>query len=246
LALDLNGVVWSWGCNEQNQLGRHVLGRHAKDSFTPDAVSIRDVKHISSGEYHCLAVDKKDQVWAFGLNSFGQAGHTKTAGSDNPILPFPMKIPSLRNKRVVQLAGGAHHSAAVTANGECLVWGRLDGGQLGIRFSPDQLQDANLIRHDERGKPRICLLPTAVPGIGEVSHVACGTDHTIFVTKEGTAYSTGFNSQGQLGLGHEDDVEVAQLIRGKALKDRVIVWAGAGGQYSLLAARSKLQAAGDT
>jgi regulator of chromosome condensation len=122
----------------------------------------------------------------------------------------------------------------------------LDGGQLGIRFSPEQLQDAKLIRHDERGKPRICLLPTPVSEIGKVSHVACGTDHTIFVTKRGTAYATGFNSRGQLGLGHEDDVEVAQLIRAKALKDRTVVGAGAGGQFSMLAGRSKLQAAGDS
>jgi regulator of chromosome condensation len=114
----------------------------------------------------------------------------------------------------------------------------LDGGQLGVSFSAEQLQDTSLICHDERNKPRICLRPTPVPGIGKVSHVACGTDHTLFVTREGTAYAAGFNSQGQLGLGGEDDVEVAQLIKGKALKDRVVTWAGAGGQFSVVAARS--------
>ncbi|KAK3298950.1 regulator of chromosome condensation 1/beta-lactamase-inhibitor protein II [Chaetomium fimeti] len=239
LALDVNGAVWAWGCNEQNQLGRHDFGRHARDSLTPDRVRIRDIKHIACGDYHSLAVDKKDQVWAWGLNSFGQAGYAKAAGSDEVLLPFPMRIPGLRGKGVVSLAGGAHHSAAVTADGQCLVWGRLDGGQLGITFSPEQLEDATVIRHDERGRPRICLRPTAVPGIGEVSHVACGPDHTIFVTRKGTAYATGFNSQGQLGLGHEDDVEAAQLIQGKALKDRALTWAGAGGQFSMVAARSK-------
>jgi regulator of chromosome condensation len=173
------------------------------------------------------------------LNSFGEAGYAKAAGSDEVLLPFPMKIPGLRGKGVVYLAGGSHHSAAVTADGQCLVWGRLDGGQLGMTFSSEQLQDASTIRHDERGKPRICLRPVPVPSIGEVSHVACGTDHTIFITREGTAYATGFNSQGQLGLGHEDDVEAAQLIRGKALKDKVLTWAGAGGQFSIVAARSQ-------
>jgi hypothetical protein len=74
--------------------------------------------------------------------------------------------------------------------------------------------------------------------------VACGTDHTIFITREGTAYATGFNSQGQLGLGHEDDVKAVQLIQGKALKDKILTWAGAGGQFSIMAARSKLKPAG--
>ncbi|KAK4235381.1 regulator of chromosome condensation 1/beta-lactamase-inhibitor protein II [Achaetomium macrosporum] len=223
LAVDVHGLIWAWGCNEQNQLGRHVFGRHVTDSLVPDTVKIRDVKHIACGEYHSLAVDKKDQVWAWGLNSFGEAGYAKAAGSDEAVLPYPMKIPGLRGKHVVCLAGVAHHSAAVTADGQCLVWGRLDGGQLGIDFSDEQLQDASLIRRDERNKPRICLRPTPVPGIIEVSHVACGTDHTIFITREGKAYATGFNSQGQLGLGDEDDIHVAKPIKSKALKDRVPV-----------------------
>jgi regulator of chromosome condensation len=238
IALDVHGVVWSWGCSEQNQLGRRVFGRHATDSFTPDPIHIRDVKHIASGDYHSLAVDGKGRVWAWGLNSFGEAGYAKAAGSNEVLLSSPMKIPGLRGKGVVCLAGGSHHSAAVTADGQCFVWGRLDGGQLGVSFSPEQLQDTSLIRYDERNKPRICLRPTPVPGIGKVSHVACGTDHTLFVTREGTAYATGFNSQGQLGLGGEDDVEVAQHIKGKALKDRVVTWAGAGGQFSVVAAHS--------
>ncbi|KAH6619299.1 regulator of chromosome condensation 1/beta-lactamase-inhibitor protein II, partial [Chaetomium sp. MPI-SDFR-AT-0129] len=242
LALDANGIVWTWGCTEQNQLGRRTSGRHATDPLTPGAVNIRDIKVMACGDYHCLAVDKKGQVWAWGLNSFGEAGYAKAAGSDDVILPFPMRIPGLRRKGVVCLAGGAHHSAAVTADGKCFVWGRLDGGQLGIAFSPEQLQDTSLIRYDERNKPRICLRPTSVPGIGTVTHVACGTDHTIFITKEGSAYATGFNSQSQLGLGaDEDDVNVAQLIKGKAVKDRVLVWAGAGGQFSVVAARSQHQ-----
>ncbi len=240
----MNGGIWAWGCSEQNQLGRHVLGLYAKDLLTPDRINIRDIKHIACGDYHSLAVDKKGQVWAWGLNSFGEAGYAKTAGSDEVLLPFPRKIPGLRDKGVVHLAGGAHHSAAVTADGQCLVWSRLDGGQLGITFSSEQLQDPSLIRHDERGRPRICLRPVPVPGIGEVSHVACGTDHTIFITRGGTAYATGFNSQGQLGLGHEDDVEAAQLIQGKALKDKVLTWAGAGGQFSIVAARPGLELSG--
>lgn len=209
------------------------------DSFKPHRIEIKAVKYIASGEYHSFAVDEKDNVWAWGLNSFGEAGYAKAAGSDEVLAPHPMKIRGLCGKGVVCLDGGAHHSAAVTADGQCLVWGRLDGGQLGIAFSPEQLRDSSLIRYDERDKPRICLRPTSVPGMGQVRFVACGTDHTIFVTEEGAAYATGFNSQGQLGLGgDEDDVEVARRIKGKAVRDVVLTWAGAGGQFSAVAAPS--------
>ena len=62
LALDMNGGIWAWGCSEQNQLGRHVLGLYAKDLLTPDRINIRDIKHIAYSDYHSLAVDKKGQV----------------------------------------------------------------------------------------------------------------------------------------------------------------------------------------
>lgn len=195
------------------------------------------IKYIASGEHHSFAVDSKDNVWAWGLNSYGEAGYAGSAGDDSAHLPYPIKVPDLSGKGVLVLDGGSHHSAAVTKDGQCLVWGRIDGGQLGVRFTPEQLKDATLIRYDEYGKPRICLRPVFVP-IKDVVDVGCGTDHTIFITREGKGYSSGFGSQGQLGLGSEDDQDVAQEIVGKNLKDRVLTWASAGGQFSAIAATS--------
>jgi regulator of chromosome condensation len=68
--------------------------------------------------------------------------------------------------------------------------------------------------------------------IGEVSYASCGTEHTIFINKEGKAYSAGFGAMGQLGLGDEDDVEVAREIDAKVVRGRVLTWTG---QFSLVA-----------
>ncbi|KAI8692542.1 hypothetical protein NCS56_00011200 [Fusarium sp. Ph1] len=239
LALDSSGKVWGWGSHEQNQLGRRLFGRHT-EHLKPRLVEVcrGKAKYIASGEYHAFAIDHKDDVWAWGLNSFGEAGYADGAGSDSALLPYPMKIRDLCGRGVTLIDGGAHHSAAVTATGECLVWGRIDGGQLGISFTPAQLQDPELIRHDERNKPRICLRPTQVPHVGKMVHVACGTDHTIFINKMWKAYATGINSSGQLGLGSDDDVDVAREVRSKDLKGTRLSWAGAGGQFSVVAGRS--------
>lgn len=88
------------------------------------------------------------------LNSFGEAGDAKTGGSDSALLPFPIEIPGLCGKGVTVLSGGAHHSAAVTADGQCLVWGRLDGGQL---------QDETLVRRHGRNKPAYLPPPNRRP-----------------------------------------------------------------------------------
>jgi len=240
LALDTAGNIWGWGNNEQNQLGRRLFTRD-QDSLVPHQIRVcrNNAKYIASGEYHSFAIDKKDNVWGWGLNSFGEAGDPKTAGTNSAVLPYPMKIPGLCGKGVVTLDGGAHHSAAVTAEGDCLLWGRMDGGQLGFTFTPEQLQDTTLISRDGRDKPAICLRPTSIPHLGLISHVACGTDHTIFITREGSAYTTGFGSQGQLGLNSDDDVEVAQRVVGKDANGRKLTWAGAGGQFSIVTGVAK-------
>ncbi|GAO15590.1 hypothetical protein UVI_02050230 [Ustilaginoidea virens] len=242
LALDKSGQVWGWGSYEQNQLGRQPFGRYQSETLLPRQVRVcpRPIKYIASGEYHSFAVDKKDNVWAWGLNSFGEAGYAKEAGGDEAILPYPMKIPDLCGKGVTVLAGGAHHSGAVTAEGKCYVWGRLDGGQLGIQFSQSQLDDDTIVRRDEYNKPRICLRPTEVTEIGEVAHVACGTDHTLFVNRDGVGYATGFGSVGQLGLGNEDDQDSAQRMKGKDIKGRKLIGAAAGGQFSVVTSTAEV------
>lgn len=242
LALDKTGRVWGWGSSGQNQLGRRLFGRH-QESLIPRLVEVcrGKAKYIASGEYHSFAIDHNDNVWAWGLNSFGEAGHAQGAGGDSALLPYPMKIHDLSGKGVTKLDGGAHHSVAITAKGECLVWGRLDGGQLGLDLTPQQLQDETVIRYDDRQKPRICLRPTAVSRIDQkVIYAACGTDHTLFIDADGRGYSTGLGSLGQLGLGSDDDVEVPEPLKGKELKTRKLGWAGAGGQFSIVAAPARL------
>lgn len=133
------------------------------------------------------------------------------------------------------LDGGAHHSVAVAADGRCFVWGRIDGGQLGVEFGAEQLADETLVVRDERDKPRICTRPVPVSHIGEAAYASCASGHTIFVNREGKAYSAGFGFMGQLGHGDEEDVEVARRIEAKAVREKVLTWAGAGGQFSLVA-----------
>lgn len=151
-----------------------------------------------------------------------------------------MRIEGLRGKGVKSLEGGHCHSAAVTEDGRHFVWGRIDGGQLGIRFTEEQLNDEALIRRDENDRPRICLVPTEVPIPGKATAVGCGTDHTLFINDQGLVYTTGFGTMGQLGLGNEDDASEATELPKKPCGGRHFVWAGAGGQFSVIAAPADL------
>ncbi|KAI1348459.1 regulator of chromosome condensation [Xylaria sp. FL0043] len=243
IALDQAGNVWAWGVGQKNQLGYRLFdSRHHNsrilEALQPRRVNLRrnKAKYIASGPDHSFAVDQNDNVWAWGLNRYGQAGYARDAGSDNVCLPYPMKIPDLCGRGVTVLSGGADHSVAVAAGGQCLAWGRIDGGQLGVELSHEQIQDHTLTRCDERGRPRICLRPVVVPNVGTVTYVGCGTGHTIFINEEGSAYGAGFGSLGQLGIASQDDATVATKITGAAVKGKKLVWCDAGGQFSMVAA----------
>ncbi|KAK2599077.1 hypothetical protein QQS21_005483 [Conoideocrella luteorostrata] len=244
LALDIEGNIWAWGRNEQYQFGRRLIGRGSKPALIPQKlrVSRNKVKYIACGGYHCFAIDQKDNVYGWGANSFGEAGYARSAGS-NMAFARPTKIRSLCQRQVLILDGGAHHSAAVTADGDCLVWGRIDDGQLGIDFAREHLQnstqDSMHIRYDDRNRPRICLRPAVIPTVQQVAHVACSSDHTIVLDQAGNAYSSGFNSQGQLGHGSDKDVVVMKRIEGLTAENGPLTWAGAGGQFSMVARPTK-------
>jgi hypothetical protein len=117
-------------------------------------------------------------------------------------------VESLRPYKIREVTGGENHSVACTDDGKLLVWGRCDEGQAGIKL--ENLAEQDLL-FDGRGKPRILLKPTVVPGIHAVS-VAAAVDNSIAVTAEGKAYSWGFSANHRTGLGTEETVEEATLL----------------------------------
>jgi regulator of chromosome condensation len=62
------------------------------------------------------------------------------------------------------------------------------------------------------------------------------------ILKTGIAYSWGMGTNGQLGLGHEDDVTVPATIKGKQLENRLVLAASAGGQHTVLLVKEKTPA----
>ena len=167
LALDAAGSVFAWGSGQQNQLGRRVVERTRMAGLTPREFGLpkKKVKIIGVGAYHSFAVDSRDNVWAWGLNSFGECGIADNAGESEASVAKPTKVASLCGKRLAMIKGGAHHSVAVTEDGNCLVWGRTDSGQTGVDLKTLSDED---VRKDDKGSPRILLNPTKIPGMSSL------------------------------------------------------------------------------
>ena len=254
LALNNKGVVYAWGAGEQSQLARRLLPRHEHLALIPTPVALpRTIVSISAGANHSFAIDKTGKVYAWGLNNFGQCGIPRNAGDSEAIITKPEQLKSLAQPAAM-VAGGNHHSVALTQEGDCMVWGRLDGYQTGIKMESLPLQDENQVMKSESGRPCVLLLPTRVPNVPPCGYVAAGSDHCVAVARDGGVYSWGFNVSYQCGQGldkeenddgsdnEEDDLDEvveATLIGSGAIKGKKMVWAGAGGQFSAIAAKAE-------
>lgn len=259
LALDVDGTVFSWGMNESDQLGRRVVvnRRNPPESpQNPDKGTLEEklerakafagllpgpvglskrvkIASVYAGTDHAFAIDTNGDTWSWGLNNFAQSGVVEGAGNTGTTITAPRKVPSLVGKKMKMVAAGTHRSVAVTEAGECLAWGRIDGGTSGLDIDKLAEEHPEMFIF-ERYKPRILTKPMPVP-IPECVHITAGTDHTIAITRDGKAYSWGYNIDHRCGPG-SDEIPVATLLKSASINDRKIIWASAGGHYSVLAA----------
>ncbi|KAJ8370957.1 hypothetical protein SKAU_G00109850 [Synaphobranchus kaupii] len=83
----------------------------------------------------------------------------------------------------------AAHSLLITTEGKLWSWGRNEKGQLG------------------HGDTKRIEAPKLIEALGEevIVAAACGRNHTLALTENGTAYSFGENKLGQLGHGNQTD-----------------------------------------
>ncbi|CAN0498824.1 unnamed protein product, partial [Ectocarpus sp. 12 AP-2014] len=125
---------------------------------------------------------------------------------------LPKAIPALSAYRVVHVACGAQHSAAVTSCGDVFTWGRGTEGQLGhaSRHLPPELNDA-ITGVQLRPKPVPAFLATKKHQ-RPVAGVACGANFTLVVTRAGEAWAFGGGAMGQLGIGRVTSVGVPKMV----------------------------------
>jgi regulator of chromosome condensation len=245
LALTRRGEVLSWGIAGQGQLGRVKKFNNeeypaADELLQPTAVAGlgSGIVDIGAGSYASFAIGPKGSVSAWGLNNGGQLGLPVAADKDaEQCLWLPKAVPTL-SKGVVAIAGGEHHSLALTKQHKVLSFGSSNYGMLGRRDIPKPVE-----------KETICLPnPEAVDesdGLAEekVLGISAGMHVSSCVTESGNAFTWGSNVNYQMAKGQDEDdnEQPTRMRRHKAFGNRRVLQFCFGGQHAALLATADEQ-----
>lgn len=219
MAITADGQLYSWGCGEQGQLGRRVLERHKLLGLRPANITPRlgrsrvVVAKVVCGSYHTLVLGADGNVWAMGLNNYGQLG---LGDHEERITADLIDPENWRGERVVDAAAGEHHSLVLLSSGHVLAFGRADSCQLGV----------------EMGTERASPLPVHIGALEGVRMIASGGNHCLAADANDRVVSWGFGEMHQLGHGPAQDEKQPRPIETKLAGP--VVQLAAGGQHSVI------------
>jgi len=192
LAVAKDGTLWSWGSNGGGKLG---LGKSAASASSPVKVQgVNRIVAVSAGVNHAMALKADGTVWTWGFNVQGELGdgtyteygEPDSSGASRISIDrsgyVPQQVPGLAD--IVGIAATSAGGTAWNAAGEMWQWGnaRVSGTILKERLSP-QKNDA----------------------VGSVVFVSAGNGLLTTVDKDGTVWTQGWNTFGQLGDGKRDE-----------------------------------------
>lgn len=202
-AILLNGNVKCWGRNMEGQLGQghtNDLGAVEPVSSIPELDFGQKVIDLSAGVYHTCAVLEDGGVKCWGQNNYGQlgAGHTGKLGDDElatSISPIPLAAAA------VKVFSGTFYNCALLENRKIQCWGENTQGQLGYGDNENRGDNESLV-----GLPYVPVGSDVVQM--DISTVSA---HTCAALANGDLKCWGNNNNGQLGLGHTNQINDASL-----------------------------------
>ncbi|CAH0403640.1 unnamed protein product [Chilo suppressalis] len=195
IALDSDGKVWTFGCNDEGALGRPTSGE--KDEGTPRTVALPSkAVAISAGDSHSAALLDNGEVYAWGSfrDSHGSMGLV-VRGREGKACREPVRVTLPEN--ATEIASGGDHLVVLSTSGAIYTMGCGEQGQLG------RLSQRSASRDARQGFSAL-LTPGKVTLKGGASRIWAGYHATFAMHTNEKMYAWGLNNYGQLGITGEN------------------------------------------
>ena len=180
-AIKTDGTLWTWGANGQGQLGTN--NTISRSTPVTTFAGGNNWKSLSFRQNFTMAIKTDGTLWGWGQNNAGQLGINNTDQKNTPVTTFA----GGNTWKQISDGGEGSHLAAIKTDGSLWTWGLGTSGQLGNNTTTS------------RSTP----VTTFIGGTNWKS-VACGKTHTAAIKTDGSLWTWGGNSQGQLGTNNLD------------------------------------------
>lgn len=192
LAISTDGEVYSWGRNQNGQLG---LGHH-DDSLRPQKVPTFqgvEVKMVAAGAEHTVAITASGKLYGWGWGRYGNLGL-----GDQKDRAVPAEVTTLNREKMKMVACGWRHTIVVSESGNIYSYGWSKYGQLGHGTFQDLLVPHQVLVLNDR----------------RIENIAGGWRHSMAIDQNGLLFAWGWNKFGQVGCGNTIDQNIPQLVSG--------------------------------
>jgi len=176
-AIKTDGTLWTWGQNNYGQLGDNTAT--AKSSPVQTLAGGINWKQVAGGKYHTAAIKTDGTLWLWGYNgplNGGALGDNTATSKSSPI----QTVAGGTNWKLV--ANGFYHTAAIKTDGTLWTWGSNTYGNLGDNTVANKSSPVQTVAGGTNWKL-----------------VACGKSFTTAIKTDGTLWTWGYNTTGQLG-----------------------------------------------
>jgi alpha-tubulin suppressor-like RCC1 family protein len=182
--LQADGSLYAWGRNNYGQLG---LGTTTNVNVPTRVGKENAWVGVACGYQHTLGLKANGAAFGWGYNANGQVGDASVTTRTSPT--------ALKSSATwASLAAGGNHSVGVAADGSVAAWGANANAQIGDGTHTDRSAPTNVLAAG-------CVWPAPRAPRGETDRVTCEYLHSLVVRSEGSLYSWGDATEGQVGDG---------------------------------------------
>ncbi|KAL3640954.1 hypothetical protein CASFOL_015922 [Castilleja foliolosa] len=223
VALDVDGRCYTWGRNEKGQLGHGDKIQRDRPTIVSELSKYKVVR-AGAGRSHSVVVTDDGLSFAFGWNKHGQLG-IGSAKNETELSPVRCQVTDV----TTAVCGGDFTVWLTSVGGSSIMTAGLPQyGQLGHGSDNEYNTKDSSVKLAYEAQPR----PRAIASLsGEtIVKVACGTNHSVAVDKNGHVYTWGYGGYGRLGHREQKDEFSPRMLdvftRHNVLPPNAVVSAG--------------------
>tara|TARA_R110000744_G_scaffold328153_1_gene433830 strand:+ start:1092 stop:2261 length:1170 start_codon:yes stop_codon:yes gene_type:complete len=176
LATKTDGTLWAWGSNAHSQLGTNNATNYSSPVQVGALTNWASVAVAAANSGSVVATKTDGTLWAWGKNGFGQLGQNNLTTYSSPV-----QVGALTTWK--NACSGDYFTVATATDGTLWAWGQGNSGQLGQTSTTSYSSPI-----------QVGALTNWTVNAGTAGFAFCSV-----VKTDGTLWTWGINSTGQLG-----------------------------------------------